>query len=87
MNCVEEVEIFSVLIGLEIEVIEQFNKSFVELSDFDVAWTRFNLALNNCNLPVLVSEQLLLSNQLFILLFKLLINLMKSGTLFILLNF
>lgn len=36
LHCVEEIEILSVLIRLEIQVIEEFYKSCVELSDFNI---------------------------------------------------
>ena len=53
LNGIEEIEILSVLVGFEVQVVEQLNETFVELTDFNVAGARFDLALDYCNLAVL----------------------------------
>lgn len=87
LNGIEEIEILSVLVGFEVQVVEQLNETFVELTDFNVAGARFDLALDYCNLAVLFGKQFLLRNQLLILLFEFLVNLMKSSALLIFFNF
>lgn len=83
LNRIEEIEILSILIRFEVQIIKQLDKSFMELSDLDVAWTCFNLALDYGDLSVLFSKQFFLRDEFFIFLFELLIDLVKSGTLLI----
>jgi len=59
----------------------------MELSNFNVTWTSFNLTLDNSYLPVLLSKNFSLSYKLFIFLLELLIDFMQLGTLLIFLYF
>ena len=87
LNGIEKIEVFAVFVRFEVKVVKKLHKTFVELSNFDVTGARFNLALDYCNLTVLFSKQFLLRDQLLIFLFKLLVNLVKSGALFIFFDF
>ena len=49
-------EVLAVFFRLEVKVVEQLDKSLVELSDFDVGGALFDLTLDDIYLPVLVGE-------------------------------
>lgn len=74
-NSVVQVDKSSVLFGLEIQVIKELNKSFVELSNFDIWWTVLDFSLNNCNTFVLISDKFPLIHKFALLLIEFLIYL------------
>lgn len=53
--------VLSEVVRLGVQVVEQLHKSLVELRNLDVGWTSFDFALENRDLPVLLSQCLLLS--------------------------
>jgi len=76
LGSVVQVEVLSTFVRLEIQVIEEFNKTLVELSNFNLGWNTFYLSLENGNLPVLLGNQLLLLNQFGVFGIKFVINLL-----------
>ena len=84
---IEQVAILAILFGLEVERVEELEETLGELSDLDIRRTSFNLPLNHCDLPVLVGEQLLLLDHLFVLLVVLSLDLSENRRLFLLFNF
>ena len=46
---VEQVAIFTILFGLEIEGVEELEETLCELGDLYIRWARLNLTLNDCD--------------------------------------
>ena len=85
-QCVEEVTVLAILLGLEVERVKQFKQALCELSDLDVGGTRLYLALKTRDLPVLISKQLFLANDLLIFLLILCLDLAEDGRMLLLIN-
>jgi hypothetical protein len=56
LHGVEEIEVLSILVRLEVQVVEQLHQALVELCYLNVAGTRFNFSLDYRYLTVLLGK-------------------------------
>ena len=55
LHGIKQVEVLPVLIGLGVHGVKQLHQALVKLGQLNIGRTRFDLPLQNSNLPILVS--------------------------------
>lgn len=83
---VEKIAVLAVLLGLEVEGVEQLEHALGELRDLHVRRALLDLALHDRDLHVLLSQELLLLNDAVVLLVVLRLDLAKNRSMLLLLN-